>query len=126
MSNKPKKKIKRPQRTTNSPEMIARRIERHGITLHDLEVAEKKQYEIGFLQGKEFVLKDCYAAAALAYKDMVPEADSDAVTEFLRKLDDYVTYSLTTEELMDKALEEAGVVLQFKEAMSEDRVVKKT
>jgi len=123
MSNKPKKKIKRPQRTTNSPEMIARRIERHGITLHDLEVAEKKQYEIGFLQGKEFVLKDCYAAAALAYKDMVEGATSDDVTEFLRKLDDYVTYSLTTEELMDKALEEAGVVLQFKEAMSEDRVI---
>ena len=123
MSNKPKKKIKRPQRTTNSPEMIARRIERHGITLHDLEVAEKKQYEIGFLHGKEFVLKDCYAAAALAYKDMVEGATSDDVTEFLRKLDDYVTFSLTTEELMDKALEEAGVVLQFKEAMSEERVI---
>ena len=123
MSNKPKKKIKRPQRTTNSPEMIAQRIERHGITLRDLELAEKKQYQIGFANGKEFVLKDCYAAAALAYKDMIPDADSDAVTEFLRKLDDYVTYSLTTEELIDKALEEAGVELHFREAMSEDRVV---
>lgn len=123
MSNKPKKKIKRPQRTTNSPEMIAQRIERHGITLRDLELAEKKQYELGFAQGKEFVLKDCYAAAALAYKDMVQGADADAVTEFLRKLDDYVTYSLTTEELIDKALNEAGVELHFKEAMSDDRVV---
>ena len=123
MSNKPKKKIKRPQRTTNSPEMIARRIERHGITLRDLELAEKAQYQQGFADGKEFVLRDCYAAAALAYKDMIPDADSDAVTEFLRKLDDYVTYSLTTEELIGKALEEAGVELHFREAMSEDRVV---
>lgn len=123
MSNKPKKKIKRPQRTTNSPEMIAQRIERHGITLRDLELAEKAQYQLGFAQGKEFVLKDCYAAAALAYKDMVKDADTDSVTEFLRKLDDYVTYSLTTEELIDRALNEAGVELHFKEAMSDDRVV---
>lgn len=125
MSNKPRKKIKRPQRMTNTPEVIAARIERHGITMHDLELAEKRQYQDGFRDGKEFVLKDCYAAAALAYKDMVPEADSDAVTEFLRKLDDYITYSLTTEELMDKALEEAGVEICFREALAEDRVVKK-
>ena len=123
MSNKPKKKIKRPQRTTNSPEMIAKRIQRHGITLDDLEAAEKTQYEMGFKYGKEFVLKDCYAAAALAFKDMVEDADVDTVTEFLRKMDDHVTYSLTTEELMDKALEEAGVEIRFAEALSDDRVV---
>lgn len=125
MSNKPKKKIKRPTRTTNSPEMIAKRIEKHGITMRDLELAEKAQYQMGFQDGKEFVLKDCYAAAALAYKDMVEGADSDAVSDFLRKLDDYVTYSLTTDELIDRALEEAGVEIHFREALAEDRVVTK-
>ena len=125
MSNKPKKKIKRPQRMTNTPEVIAARIERHGITMHDLELAEKRQYQDGFRDGKEFVLKDCYAAAALAYKAMMPDVDADAVTDFLRKMDDYVTYALTTEELIEKALDEVGIELHFREAMSEDRVVEK-
>ena len=125
MSSRAKKKIKRPQKPLDQLTADARRVCRHGITPADLEQAEHRMFSKGFEEGKTFVLRDCYAAAALAYKDMTG-ANVDNVTEFLRKLDDYVTYSLQTEDLINKALDEAGVELNFREAFSEERISTKT
>lgn len=124
MSSRAKKKaIRRPLPPPADPLAAdARRLVRHGITPQDLEKAEKAAYDKGFERGKLFVLKDCYAAAVLAFKDAEQEADAEDCTAFLRKMDDYVTYSLTTEDLMDAALRNAGVTISFREAFSEERI----
>ena len=95
---------------------------RHGITPEDLEKADYSGYMRGFENGKLFVLRDCYAAAALAYRDMTGVSEKEVICSFLQKLDHYVTYTLTSEEIIDKVSLELGIVMDFKEAFPEDRI----
>lgn len=70
-------------------------------------------------------MKTCYAAAVLALHDL--EGYSTVRnTRFLRLMDKYVTDTLTSEEIMDDALEKAGVSINFRELFTEDRITEVT
>lgn len=78
-------------------------------------------YQEGWHAACNFAMKTCYAAAALALHDL--EGYSTVRnTRFLRAMDKYVTDTLTSEEIMDDALEKAGVSINFREVFPEDRV----
>ena len=85
----------------------------------------EETYHAGYAEGWHvacnFAMKTCYAAAVMALHDL--EGYSTVRnTRFLRLMDSYVTNTLTSEEIMDEALEKAGVAINFREPFTEDRV----
>lgn len=122
MSSRAKKKIRRPVPKPSPDRAAVTRMTRHGITPQDMERADYQGFRRGFEQGKLFVLKTCYAAAALAYRDMTGCQDKQSICDFLQKLDHNVTYTLTSEEIIDRVNRELGIVMDFKETFPEDRI----
>lgn len=129
MSSRAKKKIRRPLPPPDQNKLDTRRMVRHGITPQDLETADKRGYERGSKVGREYVLKDTYAAAAMAYMDECRElgrpCDREHVRAFLIRMDDYICNALTTEEIIDDAWRQVGLYLKFDEAFPEDRIQEK-
>lgn len=127
MSSRAKKKIRRPVQMPNPDLADARRMVRHGITPKDLEEADKRGFENGFRVGKEYVLKNTYAAAAMAYQDECRERGVECDREYVRalliRMDDYICNALTSEEIIDDAFRAVGLHLEFSGAFPEDRVV---
>jgi hypothetical protein len=85
----------------------------------------EETYHAGYAEGWHaacnFAMKTCYAGATLALHDL--EGYSTVRnTRFLRAMDNYITNTLTSEEIMDEALEKAGVSINFREPFTEDRV----
>lgn len=89
----------------------------------------EKTYHQGYQEGWHaacnFAMKTCYAAAALALHDL--EGYSTVRnTRFLRSMDSYITSTLTSEDIIDEALEKAGVSINFRESFAEERVMEAT
>lgn len=122
MSSRAKKKIRRPVVQPTQTQRDVMRMYRHGITPEDLARVDKESFDRGFEQGKLFVLKDCYAAAALAFRDMTGQTDKSVLCAFLQKIDHAVTYALTSGEIIDRVSDELGIVMDFKETFPEDRI----
>lgn len=84
----------------------------------------KAAYDMGYNQGLqrgcEFSLKDGYAAALLAMKDLGRYGKKRG-KRLLKKIDWYVINRLTTEELVDEVLARIGVKIDFAEPF--ERVV---
>lgn len=78
-------------------------------------------YEAGWHAACDFCMKTCYAAAALTLRDL-EKYGPKRNTRFLQRMDEYVTTALTSEEIIDEALEKAGVKICFREVFTEDRV----
>lgn len=85
------------------------------------EEVHRQAYEEGWKAACGFCMKVCYAASTLALHDLEGYG-TKRNTRFLRAMDKYVTDTLTTEEIMDEALQKAGVAINFREAFTEDRV----
>lgn len=81
---------------------------RNGITDKDL----KAEFEKGANAGRCATIKTCYAAAALAAKGDL-ELDRAGVNAFIKAIDDYVCNTLSSEEIIDRVLEECGIRLDF-------------
>lgn len=127
MSSRAKKKIHRPLPPPDRDKLDTRRMVRHGITPQDLAAADKSGYDRGTKVGREYVLKDCYAAAAMAYMDVCKErgipCDRETVRAFLVRMDDYICNALTADEAIDDAWRQVGLHLEFSGVFPEDRVV---
>ena len=78
-------------------------------------------YQDGWHAALTFAMKTCYAASVLALHDLEGYG-AKRNTRFLREMDDRVTMTLTSEEIIDEALEKAGVKISFREAFTEDRI----
>lgn len=81
----------------------------------------RQGYNEGLRAGSEFVIKDCYAAAVLALHDLEGYG-TKRNTRFLQVMDGYIVNSLSTEEIIDEALQKAGVSINFREPFPEDRI----
>ena len=81
----------------------------------------RRGYEAGWHAALDFAMKTCYAGAVLAMHDLEGYG-SVRNTRFLRLMDEYITTTLTSEEIIDEALEKAGVKISFREAFPEDRI----
>ena len=81
---------------------------RNGITNDHL----KAEFEKGADAGRCASIKTCYAAAALAAKDALG-LDRAAVNAFIHAVDEHVCNTLSSEEAIDRVLEECGIRLEF-------------
>lgn len=81
----------------------------------------REAYNKGCRAALDFAMKTCYAGAVLAAHDLEGYG-STRNTRFLQVMDDYITLTLTSEEIIDMALEKAGVRINFREAFPEDRI----
>lgn len=81
----------------------------------------RQGYNAGLRAGSEFVIKDCYAAAVLALHDLEGYG-TKRNTRFLQVMDGYIVNSLSTEEIIDEALQRAGVSINFREPFPENRI----
>lgn len=85
------------------------------------EATYQNGYTDGVRSACDYAMKTCYAAACLALHDLEGYGRVRN-TRFLRLLDDYVVNSMTSDEILDDALEKCGVRINFKEAFSDDRI----
>lgn len=73
-------------------------------------------FQAGWKEGWEaavrFTIKDCYASAACAMHDLNGYS-TIRNRRLLKRMDYYVVNRLTTEELIDEALQKAGVEINF-------------
>lgn len=83
-------------------------------------------YSDGWHTACNSTIKTCYAAAVSAFQDLegyfIDGYSTGRNARFLQIMDEYVTNTLTSEEMMDEAFEKAGVSINFREAFPEDRI----
>jgi hypothetical protein len=85
------------------------------------EEVHRQGYEEGWNAACDFCMRVCYAASTLALHDLEGYG-TKRNTRFLRKMDGYVTDTLTSEEIIDQAFEKAGVHINFRAPFDEERV----
>lgn len=85
------------------------------------EAAYQQGYEDGWKAACDYCMRTCYAAAVLALHDLEGYG-TKRNTRFLRLMDNRVTETLTSEEIMDDALQKAGVAINFKAPFTEERI----
>ena len=100
---------------------IARKIAAFRKTSPLAEETYHAGYDDGWNAACNYAMKVCYAAAVMALHDLEGYS-TKRNTRFLRAMDNYVTNTLTSEEIMDEALQKAGVAINFREPFPEDRV----
>lgn len=109
----------------NAKERAEQKLIQRGIALRKSNPLVEDVYQRAFFEGtaaaNRFAVKDCYAAAVLALHELEGYGGKRNV-RFLRRMDYYLTSKLSTEELIDEALEKAGVRVDFREPFPEDRI----
>lgn len=95
---------------------------KNGITVDDLSKAADDGYKAGWKDACDFCMKVCYAASVRALHDLEGYG-TKRNTRFLRQMDSHVINTMTSEEAIDAALEEAGVHINFREPFPEDRIM---
>ena len=85
------------------------------------EATYREAYCKGRSDGLYYAMRTCYAGAVLALHDLEGYG-SVRNTRFLRVMDEYVTMTLSSEEIIEEALEKAGVRISFRETFPEDRI----
>ncbi len=98
-----------------------RQLYRNGITDKDLQHSAQSGYNQGVSAAAEYTMRVCYAAAVRAY-GRVTLNDPDENTAFLRLLDDLVVNSIDSDEAIQAAFDEAGVAINFREGLPEERI----
>lgn len=76
------------------------------------ESAYQMGYNEGMQRGLRFMAKDCYCAALLAMRDISRYGHKRGL-RLLKVMDNIIITRLTTEELIDKLLDEMGIVFDF-------------
>ena len=93
---------------------IAEKVAAFRATNPMAETTYKQGFSAGWEAAVKFVIKDCYAAAALAMHDL-SKYGTVRNRRLLKRMDYYVVNRLTTEEIIDEALQKAGVEINFAE-----------
>lgn len=98
-----------------------RQLYRNGITEKDLQKSAQSGYQQGVSAASDFTMRVCYAAAVRAYGKATGN-DPDANTAFLQQVDDLVINAIDSDEAIQDAFDEAGVSINFREGLPEERV----
>lgn len=111
-------------RMMREKEVIAR-IQRNGVTLADLKENYDMGYQDGYKAGStrriEPIMKMSYAAICLALNEL-HGFGTNRVERVLKLVDEKITYSLSSEEMIDEVLEKFGIRIDFKNPFAGDRV----
>ena len=94
---------------------------KNGITLEDMERTHREGYNEGWKAGCEYAMRVCYAAAVRALRQL-EGYHTKRNRRFLQVMDSFVTDTLTSDEAIEAALREAGVQIDFREAMPDERI----
>ena len=94
-------------------------LQRNGITVKDLEENYDKGFREGFKKAAEPIVRGCYAGVCLALNDLYGFGHKRCA-DVLNALDNHITMSLTSSELIDEVWERMGLKIEFKEAF--DRI----
>lgn len=94
---------------------------KNGITIADLDKAGKEGYRDGWKDACAYSMKVCYAAAVRAAHQLEGYG-TIRNRRFLMTMDGFVTNSLTSDEAIEAAFNEAGVTINFREVFPEDRI----
>lgn len=94
---------------------------KNGITLEDLQRSRDEGWKDGWSAACAFSMKVCYASAVRALHQLEGYG-TKRNTRFLRLMDEIVTGSMTSDEAIEAAFEEAGVAINFREVFPDDRV----
>ena len=85
------------------------------------EEVHRQGYEEGWKAACDFCMRVCYAASVMALHDLEGYG-TKRNTRFLRKMDGYVTNTLTSEEIIEDAFDKAGVKINFRTPFDDERV----
>ena len=85
------------------------------------EEAYRQGYEEGWHAALTSAMKTCYAASVLALHDLEGYGQHRNA-RFLRAMDEYVTTALTSEEIINDAIEKAGVRISFRDSFTDERI----
>ena len=102
------------------------REERH-ISKNAVRLSATEQYRLGFSDGALEAIKAWYAAICLASKDSDQEflLCNENVIEFLRQVDRRIIMCLESDEIIEEAFNETGLLLDFTKTFSDERVQEK-
>ena len=75
----------------------------------------------GWHQGCQYCMKVCYAAAVLAMAKKEGYRHKRN-TDMLRLMDEHVCYTLSSDEIIEEAFEKGGVLIDFHEIFTNDRI----
>ena len=112
-----KKKASQPPLTTQEKLQL---LYRNGITAYDL----KREFETGYGIARQEMMKICYAAVCLALKEEM-HFGRERIVRVLLNMDEKVTTVIDSEEIMDEVFDKIGIQIDFREALSDDRITKK-
>lgn len=87
----------------------------------ELDEAYHRGFDTGFMRASGFTWRMCFAAVAKTLHELKGYEQDDLV-DFLRQLDETMTTEITSEEVIDEVLEATGIILNFDEVFSEDRI----
>ena len=93
-----------------------------GYALHDINRAHEDGYSEGWHAACGYCMRVCYAAAVRAAHQLEGYG-TVRNKRFLRLMDEIITCTLTSDEAIEAALKEAGVEINFREVIPEERVV---
>ena len=97
-------------------------LERNGITMQDLKANYDKGFHEGFKKAAEPIVRGCYAGVCLALNDLYGFGHKRCA-DVLNALDEHITMSLTTTEIIDEVWKRMGLKLEFTEAFERIREV---
>lgn len=122
MSNRQQRRAankKKPAYLRESPQELAKKLVKNGITADDL----KRNYDTGFADGfkaaGEPIVKGCFAAVCLALNELHGFGKKRCY-DVLSAVDRHMLYSLTTDEAIQEVWDKIGLQLLFDEPF--DRV----
>ena len=119
MANRAQRR-KKPQAASlpKSQEKLLLGMYKNGITAKDLE----KEWYKGHEAGRDSAIKTCYAAVCLAARDELGFGAKRAY-RLLCSMDHHVCETLSSEEAIDKVLDEMGITIRFHDPF--DRIEQK-
>lgn len=96
---------------------------RKAIARELVRMEKPEQYHQGFNDGGRSMTRACYAAFTLALHDHgLPPTD---IVDIMRDLDDRLFVYAGDDELQQQAYDHAGIVIDFQEVFSNDRITLK-
>ncbi len=88
---------------------------KNGITPNDLQTAKQDGYKLGV----ESTMYTCYAAFCLVLDEEF-STDRETMIRVLQNVDDKVTFTLDSKEIIDEVLEKYGLKIEFRDSF--DRI----
>ena len=106
----------------DAKQSILEAVERHGITVEELDRNYDRGWHDGFLKGMETMQKSATCAAILVLKDGF-RFGGERLERFLTAYIDKLAFAMSDEELAEEAVRKTGIEIDFGNLYSSERLV---